>query len=106
MSFDTLYTDVKDAPTLKVDNYTVLKSYPNPFNPSTTLEFTVDSKVKSTVKVYDILGKEVAMLFSGMTEPGVSYQTRFTGSNLPSGIYFGVLEAGNKKVVQKMLLMK
>ncbi len=106
MSFDTLYTDVKDAPTLKVDRYMVLKSYPNPFNPSTTLEFTVDSKSKSTVRVYDILGKEVAMLFSGATEPGVQYTTRFSGANLPSGIYFGVLEAGNKKVLQKMLLMK
>lgn len=106
MSFDTLYTGIQDNPSAKVRNYTVLKSYPNPFNPSTTLEFTVDEKVKSTVKVYNILGKEIEVLFSGIAEPGVSYKTRFTGDNLPSGIYFGVLEAGNKKVVQKMILMK
>ena len=79
MSFDTLYTDVQDAPTPKVEKYTILRSYPNPFNPSTTLEFTVDARVKSTVKVYNILGKEIALLFNGVTEPGVSYKTKFTG---------------------------
>jgi pectate lyase len=106
MSFDALYTGIQDNPTKKVDSYTILRSYPNPFNPSTTLEFTVDARVKSTVKVYNILGKEIALLFSGIAEPGVSYKTRFTGNDMPSGIYFGVLEAGNKKNVQKMILMK
>ena len=106
MSFDTLYTGIQDNPSTKIQNYTVMKSYPNPFNPSTTLQFTVDERVKSTVKVYNVLGKEVAMLYCGITEPGVSYKTRFSGNNLPSGIYFGVLEAGTKKIVQKMILMK
>ncbi len=81
------------------------QNYPNPFNPTTTIEYSIakDSDVK--VKVYDILGNEVATLVNGF-KPAGNYTETFNARNLPSGTYFVRLQAGNKSDVKKITLLK
>lgn len=70
------------------------QNYPNPFNPSTVISYQLPFGADVSIKVYDMLGKEVANLVSGFKSAG-NYSTRFDGSNLSSGIYFYVLKASN-----------
>ena len=82
------------------------QNYPNPFNPSTVIQFTVHSNGRAVLKVFNVLGQEVATLFNGVATAGVSRQVEFNASNLASGIYFSRLEFGGKMLVKKMLLLK
>ena len=82
------------------------QNFPEPFNPSTTIQFTVPSDGKATIKVYNAIGQEVATLFNDEAATGVVHQVQFNGSNLASGIYFSRLEFGGKMQVKKMLLLK
>jgi hypothetical protein len=66
----------------------------------------VPSDGRATLRVYNTLGQEVAVLFDGETTAGVYHQVQFNGSNLASGIYFSRLEFGGKMQVKKMLLLK
>ena len=86
-------------------NFALLQNYPNPFNPSTTISFNVAELRHVTLKVYDILGKEVANLVSENLAPG-SYSVTFNASVLPSGMYFYKLQAGDFVSVKKMTLIK
>lgn len=95
------------------------QNYPNPFNPSTHLEFGIPDLLASrsegfvSLKVYDILGKEVAVLINEKLSPGI-YKATFNGSNLASGVYFYRLvvsslnphEAGNFSETKRMILLK
>ncbi|MEJ2595346.1 MAG: T9SS type A sorting domain-containing protein [bacterium] len=84
-----------------------LKNYPNPFNGSTTIAFTLTETENATLKVYDTFGKEVATLFNGMAGSAQQYTFEFKGENLPKGIYVYHLQSGtNVSVVKKMILMK
>jgi hypothetical protein len=79
-------------------------NYPNPFNPVTTIKYDIPGNNTVTVKVYDLLGREV---FSSTEYKTVgSYEVRFDGTNLASGLYFYSLEAGNFRDVKKMVLVK
>ena len=82
------------------------QNYPEPFNPSTTIQFTVPNDGKATLKVYNSIGQEVATLFNDEATAGVVHLVQFNGSNLASGIYFSRLEFGGKMQVKKMLLLK
>jgi hypothetical protein len=75
------------------DFWTLLPSYPNPFNPTTQIRFTIANRELTIVKVYDLLGREVATLLNEVKEPG-RYTVQFDGSNLSSGVYFYQLRAG------------
>ncbi|HTX19178.1 MAG TPA: T9SS type A sorting domain-containing protein [Bacteroidota bacterium] len=81
-------------------------NYPNPFNPTTTIEFSIAKDGRAAVKVYNTLGQEVAQLFNETAQAGRLYQVTFNGDRLPSGVYFSVLEAGGQKLVKKMLMVK
>ncbi|MFZ1288666.1 MAG: T9SS type A sorting domain-containing protein [Melioribacteraceae bacterium] len=88
------------------------QNYPNPFNPSTKIKYTIPSNVASdfslskiTLKVYDILGKEVATLVNQNQNPG-TYEINFNASNLACGIYYYKLQAGNFVSTRKMMLLK
>ncbi|KXK52269.1 MAG: PKD repeat protein [Chlorobi bacterium OLB5] len=80
------------------------QNYPNPFNPTTSIRYDIPQSAYVTIKVYDILGKEV---FSYKEyKPAGSYEVKFDGSNLASGMYFYSLEANGYKDVKKMVLIK
>lgn len=81
------------------------QNYPNPFNPTTIIDYSVPRPGPVTLKVYDVLGQEVATLFSGMRRPG-NYTVTFDGSGLASGIYLYRLDAGATSITRKLVLMK
>ncbi len=81
------------------------QNYPNPFNPTTLIRFTIKNSGKVTLKVFDVLGREVAELLNTYHEAG-SYEIPFDGSNLPSGVYFYNLTANGKSLTKKMVLLK
>jgi photosystem II stability/assembly factor-like uncharacterized protein len=90
--------------------YSLSQNYPNPFNPSTTIKFSIpeNGKLKNGIvilKVYDILGNEVATLVNESLKPG-TYETTFDGSMLPSGVYFYKICAGDFSETKKMLMIK
>jgi len=84
---------------------TLRSNYPNPFNPATTIFYTLPEGMHVTLKVLNIAGQEVATLVEQRQERGV-YQTTFNARKLPSGVYFAVLQAGSVRQVQRMLLAK
>jgi len=97
---------------LDVDNESVLRkefalyqNYPNPFNPSTSIQYAIGSKQNVQLKVYDVLGNEVAILVNEFREAG-SYDISFNASNLSSGIYFYKLQSGSFVQTRKMILIK
>jgi len=90
---------------ISVDELIFHQNYPNPFNPVTSIEFQITNFGNVTLKVYDLLGSEVATIINEEKQPGV-YKFKFDASGLPSGIYFYKLEVGNFIDVKKMLLLK
>jgi hypothetical protein len=81
-------------------------NFPNPFNPSTVMTFTVDRKGESMMEVFNALGERVAVPFSGATEPGRLYEVRVNGRGLPSGVYFSRLRSGNHCATRAIVLVK
>jgi hypothetical protein len=85
--------------------FTLYNNYPNPFNPSTTIRYSIPSQGFVSLKIYDVLGKEVASLIN-TEQPAGFYEVRFDAAELSSGIYFYQLETGSFIQSKKMLLMK
>jgi hypothetical protein len=85
--------------------FTVGQNYPNPFNPSTKFQFMLPTAQLVKVKVYDLLGREVATLVNRQMTAG-SYTIEWNASSMPSGVYFYRVEAGASSLVKKMILMK
>ncbi|MCB9211656.1 MAG: T9SS type A sorting domain-containing protein [Ignavibacteriales bacterium] len=81
------------------------QNYPNPFNPNTSIRYSISNENNVILKVYDILGKEVATLVNERKSSGY-YVVNFDASNLTSGIYFYTIRAGSFSETKKMLLMK
>ena len=98
---DAAEVDVGLAPRV----FNLSQNYPNPFNPATTLRFSVADARFVTLKVFDILGREVATLVNEQLRPG-NYSIQWNGSSLASGVYFYRIEAGNFRQTKKMLLQK
>lgn len=85
--------------------YALLQNYPNPFNPVTVIRFEVPSSKFVTLKVYDLLGREVATLVNEAKQPG-TYDVTFDATNLPSGVYFYRLTAGEFVATRKLVLLR
>lgn len=85
--------------------YILKQNYPNPFNPSTTINYSIKKNGLVTLKVYSILGKEVATLVNENQEAG-NYSIKFNASKLPSGIYFYSLKSGGFSSTKKLILLK
>jgi sugar lactone lactonase YvrE len=104
---------VEDENNFMADDFSLEQNYPNPFNPSTTIRYTISSVIASatkqsqlvTLKVYDVLGNEVATLVNE-EKPAGSYEVKFDATELSSGIYFYKLQAGSMVETKKMILMK
>jgi len=85
--------------------FTLDQNYPNPFNPSTTIKYQISKNGLTTLKVYNLIGQEVATLVNGVVTAG-SYEVKFDASRLSSGVYFYTLRSGNFVETRKMTLMK
>jgi hypothetical protein len=85
--------------------YGLEQNYPNPFNPSTKISFAVPKTSFVSVKIYNVLGNQAAVLFNGTASAGKTYDLLFDGSSLASGVYYCVLEDGEKTEVKKMILL-
>ncbi|MEM9998879.1 MAG: alpha-amylase family glycosyl hydrolase [Bacteroidota bacterium] len=83
----------------------LLTNRPNPFNPATTLSFTLAEAMPVTLVVYDVLGRQVAVVAEGDYQPGL-HEVRFDGSALPSGVYFYRLDTPTMSDSKRMMLLK
>ena len=94
---------------LAAEVFTLLQNYPNPFNPSTKIQYSIGEAAQVSLKVYNLLGQEVATLVNGRQEAGsyaVPFNTNKGTLSLSSGIYFYRLEAGSFVSMKKLILMK
>jgi hypothetical protein len=112
--YDTTTTIIDEHGKDQVSQEFILEqNYPNPFNPTTTIEYSISPHSSSlqgagvlvSLKVYDILGKEVATLINRMQKSG-NYKVEFDASNLSSGIYFYRISFGNFTETKRMVLLK
>ena len=87
------------------DKFYLYQNYPNPFNPATTIQYQIPSASLVQLKVYNILGREIATLVNENKQTG-SYNVNFDASSLASGIYFYTLKAGDFVSTKKMILLK
>ena len=95
-----------------IQEYRLFNNYPNPFNPNTTIRYSIPVETLHatslqyvTLKIYDILGREISSLVNEEKAPG-NYEVKFDGSNLSSGVYFYRLQAGTFSETKKFVLMK
>ena len=94
-----------DSNTENKFTYYLTQNYPNPFNPTTTIGFSTKKAGLVTIKIYNILGKEVVTLVNENKTAG-NYSVKFNASNLPSGIYFYRLKSGSFSATKKLILLK
>jgi hypothetical protein len=94
-------------PTIEVPPETVLleQNYPNPFNPATTIRYSVPAASFVSIRIFDILGREVETLLSERREKG-SYAVEWDATEHPSGVYFCVIEAGTFREAKKLIMLK
>ena len=85
--------------------FVLQQNYPNPFNPSTQIAYGLTAQGHVTLKVYDVIGREVAEVVNSVQSAGW-HSARFDASNLASGVYYYTLKAGNLVESKKMLLLK
>ncbi|MHB1049245.1 MAG: Ig-like domain-containing protein [Bacteroidota bacterium] len=86
--------------------FELLQNYPNPFNPSTTITFSVPARGHAVLKVFNMLGQEVATLFNGEATAGTYTTARFNAAGFASGLYVARLEYGGRMQMKKMMLLK
>ncbi len=87
------------------EKFELKQNFPNPFNPNTVISYSIAKSENVSIKIYDILGKEVQTLVNEVKNPG-SYNVMFNAQNLSSGVYFYRLTAGNFTDIKKMTLVK
>jgi hypothetical protein len=85
--------------------FVLTQNYPNPFNPTTTIKYSIPKLSFVTIKIYDVIGSEVATLVNE-EKPFGNYELNWSAANLPSGVYFYQLKAGNYINIKKMILLK
>lgn len=98
-------TGVEENNSILPTKFELSQNYPNPFNPATTIKYQVPQNSFVSVNVYDVLGNEVRTLVREEKAAG-SYELRFDASNMPSGVYFYKIQAGDFTQTKKMILMK
>jgi hypothetical protein len=99
------YSQSVEVTTQAPQQFTLEQNYPNPFNPTTTISYQLPMVSNVSLKVYNVLGKEVATLVNETKEAG-SYIAQFDASQLSSGVYFFKLTTNQFSSARKMILMK
>jgi hypothetical protein len=105
IDFSGSYEFSKVVEVTRVVSYALSQNYPNPFNPTTTITYSIPQNSVVTLKVYDVLGSEVAELVNGQVEAGI-HKVNFNAYDLNSGIYFYTIKAGNFSETKKLMLVK
>jgi len=100
-----LATGVESKTASVPSSFTLGQNYPNPFNPSTEISYTLASKGMTTLRVFNLIGQEVATLVNDVEVAG-NHVVKFDAARLSSGVYFYTLKSGNFMETKKMLLMK
>lgn len=98
-------TWASDGHTTVSAGFSLFQNYPNPFNPTTVIRFQIPRSGSVTLKLYDVLGREVAVLANGKMEEGL-HETTFDAGKLASGVYFYRLRAGEITLTRKLLLVR
>ncbi|MFC2084231.1 DUF1349 domain-containing protein [Bacteroidota bacterium] len=102
---NNLITSLPIEEKITIKNFELLQNYPNPFNPATNIKYTLPERTFVTLKVYNILGKEIRILVNEVQLTGI-YNVEFDASNLPSGIYLYKLQTQKTVLTKKMILIK
>ncbi|OGU41329.1 MAG: hypothetical protein A2315_07975 [Ignavibacteria bacterium RIFOXYB2_FULL_35_12] len=98
-------TDVRQIDEMIPNNFVLEQNYPNPFNPSTTIKYAISKPANVNLSIYNILGQKVMELVNTQQTAG-TYEVRFNGASLSSGIYFYSLSNGSSLITKKMMLLK
>jgi len=105
LRYGSNFTSIEDKLDPQVTSYCLEQNFPNPFNPSTSIQFAINGIQFVTLKVYDVLGKEIATLVNE-EKPVGNYEAVFNASHLASGIYYYQLRTGDFIQTKKMVLIK
>ncbi|MBK6771596.1 MAG: T9SS type A sorting domain-containing protein [Ignavibacteria bacterium] len=98
-------TDIKKLNSFQTANYKLYQNYPNPFNPTTNIEFAIPKDNFVSLKIYNLLGKEIMSLLNEFKQAG-SYSVTFDAANYPSGVYYYKIKSGSFVQVRKMVLIR
>lgn len=102
---DFIYSSTIEINFKNVLDFVLYQNYPNPFNPTTTISYRVPQTSKVIIKVFDLLGSEIAVLVNEIKQSGI-HETAFSGENYPSGLYLYRMFASNQIFTKKMMLSK
>jgi hypothetical protein len=97
-------TSIEENPLSEID-FRLEQNYPNPFNGITKIKYSIKDEGRVTLKVYDLLGRETALLVDEIKSPG-TYEVEFNANNLSSGVYVCQLKQGDKTLSRKLVLLK
>lgn len=101
-----MITSVEDHPAGLPSCHCLYQNYPNPFNPTTTITFTLAEPGHVSLKIFDVLGREVATLVNRQLNAAVLHQVTLDASRLSTGMYFYRLESGNNVQAKKLMILK
>ena len=101
----TASTEVDDNNLNKPISYALRQNFPNPFNPTTSISFALPTRSFVSLKVFDVLGREVSTIVCGELQAG-TYTRQWNAANLASGVYFYRLQAGTYSDTKKLLLLR
>jgi hypothetical protein len=104
-ALEAIEAEPKRGDTPSMNDFGLEQNRPNPFNPVTTISFTIPSAQHVSLKVYDVAGREVATIVNG-TRPAGHHTVNFEARNIASGIYFYRLKAGDFLETRKMILLR
>ena len=99
------YSEIVNVDVSSPAKYSLEQNYPNPFNPATVIEYSIPEMNHVTIKIFNVLGKEVATLVNEEKSAG-TYKVDFNASNLSSGVYYYTISTGSFSSTKKMMLMK
>jgi hypothetical protein len=100
-----MITSVEQTPSMLPSCFTLEQNYPNPFNPSTTISFSLPTQFFVSLKVFDLIGREIITIVSEELSAG-TYTRQWNATGIPSGVYFYHLQAGSFSETKKLILLR